>query len=55
MLNLFLFPGERPPLPEHLKMDPNYQKIIELFEMCTIQDYQKRPSATQILHFMGVC
>lgn len=46
--------GERPPLPDSLTMDPQYGEIIELFKMCTMQDYKKRPSAAQILQFMGV-
>lgn len=35
-------------------MDPKYKQIIELFEMCTIQDYKKRPTAQDILQFLGV-
>jgi len=46
--------GERPPLPDSLTTDPKYSEIIELFNMCTIQDYKKRLSAAQILEFLGV-
>lgn len=46
--------GETPPLPDSLVSDPRYKQIIELFNMCTIQDYKKRPSAKQILQFMGI-
>ncbi|KAE9541666.1 hypothetical protein AGLY_003657 [Aphis glycines] len=45
--------GERPPLPDSLASDPRYRQIVELFNMCTMQDYKKRPSAKQILKFMG--
>lgn len=51
---LFNCLGERPPLPDNLRNDPKYKQIIELFDMCTIQDYHKRPSAKQILHLMGI-
>jgi len=43
--------GERPPLPDNIKLDPSYQKIIELFEKCTLHNYQERPSASQILKY----
>ncbi|XP_025193618.1 lymphokine-activated killer T-cell-originated protein kinase [Melanaphis sacchari] len=46
--------GERPPLPDYLAKDLRYKQIVELFNMCTIQDYKKRPSAKQILQFMGI-
>jgi hypothetical protein len=49
-----MYSGERPPLPDSLASDPTYKQIIELFFMCTMQDYKKRPTAKQILQFMGI-
>ncbi|XP_050524593.1 lymphokine-activated killer T-cell-originated protein kinase homolog isoform X2 [Daktulosphaira vitifoliae] len=46
--------GQRPPLPENITSNPAYRRIIELFEMCTVQDYTKRPSAKQILKIIDV-
>ncbi|VVC32132.1 Protein kinase domain,Protein kinase-like domain,Serine/threonine-protein kinase, active site [Cinara cedri] len=44
--------GESPPIPASLIVDPNYKQIINLYQMCTIQDYLKRPSAKQILYYI---
>lgn len=40
--------GTRPPLNVE-ELDPSYQKIIELFSLCTIEDPRKRPAAAQIV------
>lgn len=54
VIKIYFYSGERPPLPESLARDPRYKQIVELFNMCTMQDYKKRPSAKQILKFMGI-
>lgn len=53
VIKICFYSGERPPLPDSLANDPRYRQIVELFNMCTMQDYKKRPSAKQILKFMG--
>ncbi|XP_050437030.1 lymphokine-activated killer T-cell-originated protein kinase [Adelges cooleyi] len=46
--------GQRPPLPKDLTSNPKYSRVIELFEMCTVQDHTKRPTAKQILRIIDV-
>lgn len=40
--------GTRPPLNVE-ELGPSYQKVIELFSLCTIEDPTKRPAAAQIV------
>ncbi|XP_053106628.1 lymphokine-activated killer T-cell-originated protein kinase [Hemicordylus capensis] len=40
--------GTRPPLNMEL-LGPSYQKVIELFSLCTIEDPRKRPAAAQVV------
>lgn len=54
LINVNFYSGETPPLPDSLVSDPRYKQIIELFNMCTLQDYKKRPTAKQILQFMDI-
>lgn len=51
---LWFYLGESPPLPDSLTMDPNYSEMIKLFKMCTLPNYNQRPSAEQVLQFLGV-
>lgn len=43
--------GTRPPLNME-ELDVSYQKVIELFLVCTNEDSKERPSAVQILEFL---
>ncbi|XP_066468103.1 lymphokine-activated killer T-cell-originated protein kinase [Tiliqua scincoides] len=40
--------GTRPPLNVE-ELGPSYQRVIELFSLCTIEDPRKRPAAAQIV------
>ncbi|XP_053239858.1 lymphokine-activated killer T-cell-originated protein kinase [Podarcis raffonei] len=40
--------GTRPPLNME-ELDPSYQKVIELFSLCTMEEPEKRPAAAHIV------
>lgn len=40
--------GTRPPLNME-ELDPSYQKVIELFSLCTMEEPGKRPAAAHIV------
>ncbi|XP_070591015.1 lymphokine-activated killer T-cell-originated protein kinase isoform X2 [Erythrolamprus reginae] len=43
--------GTRPPLNME-ELGPSYQRVIELFSLCTMEDPRNRPAAAQILHVL---
>jgi hypothetical protein len=40
--------GTRPPLPD-CSLGSEYEPVIELFNSCTEEDFNKRPSAKEIV------
>ena len=44
--------GSRPPLPDDLKLDSSYSKILEIFFAATNEDPKQRPSASEILDLL---
>lgn len=40
--------GTRPPLPVE-ELGPSYQKAVELFSLCTMEEARKRPAAAHIV------
>ena len=45
--------GSRPPLPDDLKLDSSYSKILEIFFATTNEDPKQRPSASEILDLLA--
>ncbi|PSN34197.1 Phosphoenolpyruvate phosphomutase [Blattella germanica] len=46
--------GTRPPLPD-APLGEEYNRVIELFKMCTEEDFNERPSAKEIIEILEPC
>jgi len=44
--------GTRPVLPDHLQLEANYKKVLEIFFAATMGDPNSRPSAKEILEIL---